>query len=112
MDKFESRAKALHSGIESALRTIKECMARDESDFILKPSTENNVIYKDYLLEIQLLFYCYDPQIPLYAEVLALNKRVAEFEDDSENYARYDDFCRLKYLLGKFLNVLEFRQQP
>lgn len=112
MNKYEARANALISRIESMLRAIKECQARDEPAFISIPVIDNNATYSDTLLDIQLLFYCYDPQIPLYAEALALNKRVAEVNAGKGDIARYKDFQTLQYLLGKFLNVLAFRQQP
>lgn len=112
MNKYESRAKALLSGIEATLRTIRECMARKGVEFIPTPDTENNAAYRDSLLDVQLLFYCYDPQIPLYAEAMSLNRRMREIEGDPEDYARYDDFNRLKYLLEKYLSVLAFRKEP
>lgn len=112
MDKYESRAKALLSGLESLLRTIKERMERGIWSLEPKPDSENDAPYRDMLLDIQLLFYCYDPQIPLYAEALALNKRIEDIKNNEEDYARYEDFQELKYVLGKFLDVLAFRQQP
>lgn len=111
MDKYEAKAVALRSRIASVLRALDGLNLR-KSDFMPAPDSENNCTFLDIVLDVQLLFYCYDPGLPLYARSLALNKRVESIKSTEEDYARYEDFKDLENLIDKFLNVLEFRQQP
>lgn len=113
MDKYESKARRILARIDTQLGSFKLIKGSDEWGDSYRPYWGDEQEYRDILLDMQMLFYEYDPQMPLYAESLALNKRVRLVEDRLGEYGfGHSHFAKLKYLIKKYLQVLAFRQEP
>ena len=100
MDKFESKARELLAEVESFLerKAQGQDLRRDSHRF----SSAVNDGFLRLLLQIQTLFYLYDPAMPLYLRSLRLGESI------EKNYAG-TEFVEAKDLLDVFLEMLEFQ---
>lgn len=103
MEKFEK-------GVALLLSKVKQCMdscelVKSEYGDYWRPTPETCDIFNPVLLDTHILFYEYDPNMPLTTEVEKLRHRVEI--GDSLSCGEID---ALKKLLVKFQTLLSFHQ--
>ncbi len=110
MDKFEKKANELSEQLDNCIDSfIKLPETTFGPEYEL--SEEWKPRFPDLLLDIRILFYEFDPSMPLTSE---LEKFAAKFAAKQECGGSIEKFeiVALSRLLGKFLDMLKFRQEP
>ncbi len=106
MDKFESKAKELLAEVEHILSAEKESSSSTTEIYggFKPPIGAYHFEFLSIVLRIQSLFYCTDPDMPMYRQSLELGK-------DWTKGASLNDYELLRLMLQTYLEFLDFYQK-
>lgn len=110
MGKFEKKANELSEHLNNCIDSFVK-MPETTFGSEYEMSEEWKPKASDLLLDIRTLFYEFDPSMPLTRE---LEKFAAKLSNKQERGFSIEksEFVGLSRLLGRFLDVLKFRQEP
>lgn len=96
--------------LNEAIVILEQLSKINEQILSVGCSYEMNLQINDVILDIQLLFYNYDVNLPLYKLAMQLNDKIERQKQPGNCYDE-TDVEYLVYLINKFINVLKFRCQ-
>ncbi len=108
MSKFVSKGNELLDRVRSQLGLFegREYDSVWGNDYFAPDEVTNQ--FPDTLLDVQTLFFCDSPQLPLYYQAIKLNERVDWVLNQGGERFSYNDFKNLEKLLLKYLEYRAF----